>query len=268
MPICFPPAMSRNARIDARSGKARKGSGCNALCSTNPEISSSISSGQFFVAMENRVHRDNVEGSVVAQRAQRDARVLVNVAFADLDEAAELGEARKPHRDRFAGERVQHHIDALAVGQIHYRLSEITATRVDHVFHAERFEQSAFARAAGAGDHFRAEMKRNLDRGHSDAARAGMNENALALAQARHVLQRMPRGHEDDRHSGRRFKSQACRNAPHVTAARDCVRGKAENGETKNTIARSNVRDVRDQLALTIPPTSSPKMRASGASPG
>ena len=108
--------------------------------------------------MENRVHRHNVEGSVVPERAQRDARVLVNVALPDLDEAPELGEARKPHRDRFPGECVQHHIHALVVGQIQHRLSEITAARVDHVFHPERFEQSAFARAAGAGDDLRSEM--------------------------------------------------------------------------------------------------------------
>ena len=124
---------------------------------------------------------------------------MVNVAFADLDEAAEFGETGETHRDRFAGERIQNHVHSFAIGQLHHRLGKIAASRVDHVFHSERFEQSTFARAAGGGDHFRAKMERDLDRGHSDSTRARVNEDALAFAQSRHVSQRMPRGHENDR---------------------------------------------------------------------
>ncbi len=47
----------------------------------------------FLIATEDRVHRDHVERSVFPQRPQRDARVLIDVAFPDLDEAAGLREA-------------------------------------------------------------------------------------------------------------------------------------------------------------------------------
>ena len=56
------------------------------------------------------------------------------------------------------GQRVQHHVHTLVVGQIPYRLSEITAAGVNHVFHPEPFDQGAFARAAGAGDDVRSKV--------------------------------------------------------------------------------------------------------------
>ena len=54
----------------------------------------------------------------------------------------------------------------------------------------------------------------------------------------------MPRGHEYDRQSSRGFESQTRWNAPHVTRTCDRVRGKAKDGETKDMISRSNVRDI------------------------
>ena len=177
--------MSRNAESMRDAGNARKGSGRSAPSSTRSEIFSSIwrvnSSSPWKTASIATTWND----ALLRSGRSGNARILVDVALADLDEATELREAGKPHRDRFAGERVQNHIHALAVGQIHHGLGKIAAARIDHVFHAERFEQSAFAWAARGGDDFRPKMKRDLDRGHSDTARAGMDENALALAQSR-----------------------------------------------------------------------------------
>src|SRR6478672_5589287 len=127
---------------------------------------------QFYVTMENRIHGHDVERRVVAQRPKRDARVLVNIAFADLDETAEFGETGETHRDRVPGECVQNDVHSLAIGYLHYRLSKIAASRVDHVFHSERFEQSTFTGAAGSGDYFRSKMQCDLDGGHSDSTRA------------------------------------------------------------------------------------------------
>ena len=123
--------------------------------------------GQRFVTAEDRVHRDHMERRILPQRPKRDAGVLVDVAFADLDEAAELREAREPHRDRFAGERIEHHVHALP------SVSSITASakspRRESItcFTPSVFEQRALGGAAGAGDDFRAEMMRDLDRRHA-----------------------------------------------------------------------------------------------------
>ena len=148
--------------------------------------------------MENRIHGHDVERRVVAQRPKRDARVLVNVALADLDEAAEFGETGETHRDRFPSERVQNYIYSLASGQLENCLGKIAAARVDHVFDSERLEKGTLTRAAGRRDDFRTQVQRDLDRSHPNSTRACVHENALAIAQSRDVSQRMPRSHKDD----------------------------------------------------------------------
>ncbi|HEY2343848.1 MAG TPA: hypothetical protein VGH90_12480 [Chthoniobacteraceae bacterium] len=193
--------------------------------------------------MKDGVHRDDVERRVVAERPQRDARVLIDVAFSDFDEAAEFCKTRQTHRNRFAGECVQDDVDTFPISEVHYRLGEIAATRVDHIFDAKRFEQTPFAWAARTCDHLRSEVARNLDRRHSDSARAGMDENSFALAQTRDVLQRVPGSHEDHRQSGSSFKSEPSRNAPDVARARDRLSRKTKNSEPKYSISRNDVSD-------------------------
>jgi hypothetical protein len=46
-----------------------------------------------FVPVEDRFHGDDVERGIPAQSPQRDARVHVDVALADFEESAGLGEA-------------------------------------------------------------------------------------------------------------------------------------------------------------------------------
>src|SRR6266853_1355480 len=75
---------------------------------------------QFFVTMENRIHGHDVVRRVVAQRPKRDARVLIDVALADLDEAAEFGETGETHRDRFPSERIQNHVHSFATGYLQH----------------------------------------------------------------------------------------------------------------------------------------------------
>jgi hypothetical protein len=74
------------------------------------------------VAGEDRVHGDDVERGIPAQSPQWDAGVHVNVALADFEESAGLGEAGKPHRDGLGGERVEDDIRATAVGEFHHGL--------------------------------------------------------------------------------------------------------------------------------------------------
>ena len=168
--------------IDARSGKRpiRKWPQ-SALLDEHGNLLEHLA-GQFFIAVEDRVHRHDVKRRIGPQRPERNARVLINVALADFDETAELGETREPHRDRLAGERIQDDVHALAIGQLHDRFGKIAAARVDDVLHAESLKERALARAAGRRDDFRAKMPGDLNRRHSDTARARVNENAFALA--------------------------------------------------------------------------------------
>ena len=186
-----------------------------------------------------------MERRIAPERPERDARVLVNVAFADLDEAAELREAREPHRDRLGGERVENDVHAAPAGEFHDGFGEVAAPRVDHMLHAERLEQRAFGCVARRGDDFRAEVMRDLDRRHADAARARVDEDTFASAEVRHALERMPRSHED--HGQRRcfLERQFARNAADITAARQRLRCKAEHREAKHAITRCDVLHAR-----------------------
>jgi hypothetical protein len=88
-------------------------------------------------------------------------------------------------------------------------------------------------------------MLRDLDRRHPDPTGAGVNEDAFAAPKPGHILQGVPRGHENDRQCGGFFKSEVTGKVPHIAGAGDGVGGEAENGETENTIAGRDMRDLR-----------------------
>ena len=200
--------------------------------------------GLRFVAGENRVHGDDVERGIPAQSPQRDARVHVNVAFADFEETAGFGEAGEAHRDRFGGERVEDDIHAAAVGEFHDGLREIAAAGVDDVFDAERFEQGALGRATGGGDDLGTEMMGDLDRGHADTTGTGVDENAFARFHPGDVVQRIPRGHEDHRQRRGFLVGKIFRHLPHVGGAGQRVGREAENRETERLVADGQMRDA------------------------
>jgi hypothetical protein len=105
-----------------------------------------------FVPVEDHFHGDDVERGIPAKSPQRDARVHVDVALADFEESAGLGEAGKPHRDGLCGERVEDDIRATAVGEFHHGLGEIATAGIDDVLDAERFQQRTLGRATSGCD--------------------------------------------------------------------------------------------------------------------
>src|SRR5450432_102521 len=182
---------------------------------------------------------------VVSEWPKRDSHILVDVAFPDLDKTTKLRETGKPHWDCLCRERVEHHVHPFAICQFQHRLSKVAATRIDHVFHPERFEQRTFTVATGSGDNFRAKVFRNLNRGHSNSTRTCMDQDTLARAEPRDVLQRMPRGHENDRQRCRCLECQGCWNTTHVASASNRMRGDPKHGEAEDAISCGQVRDIR-----------------------
>ena len=69
-----------------------------------------------------------------------------------------------------------------------------------------------------------------------------MDKDSIAGAQPRHVLERMPRSHEDNWDSGRLFEREIDRDAPHVPGAGEGVSGKPERRDTEYPVARRDVR--------------------------
>ena len=100
------------------------------------------------------------------------------------------------------------------------------------------FGAGALGRAAGAGYDFRAEMVRDLDRGHTDAAGTRVNEHAFTFSQSSDIVQRMPGRHENNRDRRGFLKRKAVRNTADVAAARNRLRRQAEHGQAKNPVAR------------------------------
>ena len=190
------------------------------------------------VAGKDGVHGHHVEGRVFAQVPHGQLRVLVDVAFADLDEASEFREAGEAHGDGFGRERVEHGVDAATSGQALHFLGEIAAARIDDMRDAQCFEQGALGRASGRSDHLGPEVMGNLDRGHADPARSGVHEDGFVGADARHVDQRMPCGHENDRDSRGLLGSDSRGNRQHILRARQGVGGEAEDSEAENAITR------------------------------
>ena len=86
--------------------------------------------------------------------------------------------------------------------QFHDGICKISAARVNHVFHSERFQQCALDRAARGGNDLRAQVMRDLDSRHSHTTGARMDKNPLAGPHPRHVFERVPGGHEHDGESG------------------------------------------------------------------
>ena len=149
-----------------------------------------------------------MQRDVAAQSLQPKRAVVINVAFAEFDEASRWREAFKAFFDEGAGQGVQHQIDAFAAGRRQHRVGKAQRTRIHHRAHAERFEVSALLRAARGGIDFGAEPLCQRDGRDADTAGAGMNEHALARAQPRQMMKRVISGEIDRGDGGRLFVAE------------------------------------------------------------
>ncbi len=76
--------------------------------------------------------------------------------------------------------RIDHQIDALAVGQLHDRLGDVAGAVVDTVIHAERLQTFEPFVTRGGCEYGRARALGQLNRGYADAARARLHQYRLA----------------------------------------------------------------------------------------
>jgi hypothetical protein len=82
---------------------------------------------------------------VVAEWPQADARIFVKVALAEFEEAAKRLEHAEVAIDRFAGERVQHDVDAGAAGRREDFVGEREAARIEDAIDAEQRRKLRFS---------------------------------------------------------------------------------------------------------------------------
>ena len=67
---------------------------------------------------QSAIEVDGDQRQILAEGVQADATVLVDVALADFEEPAVIGQAGQSLRDRLAGQRVEQQINATPIGRL------------------------------------------------------------------------------------------------------------------------------------------------------
>ena len=119
---------------------------------------------------------DDEHRQVVTERSQADARVLVDVALADLEKAPVRRERGEPVADRLAGERIQHDVDSAPAGRSSTSSANASARESMTCSTPSARRNSRFSGTSGGGEDFRADEPRDLHRREADAARGGVDE--------------------------------------------------------------------------------------------
>lgn len=140
--------------------------------------------GQIRALGHQLVGIDTKIADVISERAQTDAGVLVEIAFAQFQEAAERAQYLQITVDGFTGQRVEHHIHARAMGVGENFIAIRERTRIVDVRNAHHAQEIAFFVGAGRGVDFGADRLGELDRGDADATCATVDQDFLAFFQA------------------------------------------------------------------------------------
>jgi hypothetical protein len=80
--------------------------------------------GQFGSLNRQAVDIDREIGDILPQRAHAQPAIFIDVAFAQLDEAAQRFQQIEARRHRLAGERIEHDIDPGAAGCHAHRIDK------------------------------------------------------------------------------------------------------------------------------------------------
>ena len=166
------------------------------------------SNGLAIAAEVDRVIR-NI-GPTLCDSLGRPDRVL-----AEFQEPAARTEHRQTALDEFSCERIEHDVDALAVGARHHLVGKLKRARAQDVLDADRFEIGALDRAANGRVHLGAGLLGQLDGGKTDASCGRMNQDAVAGRHVRQLTQPVCRRHERDWNRGGLLDAQVRRLPEH-----------------------------------------------------
>ncbi len=151
-----------------------------------------------------------VEG-VITHALRHTVRVPY-VGLAHLEEPAAGAEQSQRRVHELAGQRVEYDVDpAVTRDGGEGRLEAGGAGGGDVVLGDAQFTQGVPFALARGGEHLRAELARQLDRRHADAARARVHEHLVARPYRGEVHQRVVRREEHQRHRPGRLPRPALR---------------------------------------------------------
>ena len=155
--------------------------------------------GQRRPAQRQLVDIDREIRKVLAQRAQMEAAVEVEIALAEFEKAPERFEHFEAAFHRLAAQRVQHDVDPLPAGDLAHPIGKAEIARIEHMVGAGQPQKRPLGRRPGGGDDDGAAMPGVLDRGQADAAGRRMDQDMFPGGELRQVAQRIDRGDEGDR---------------------------------------------------------------------
>ncbi|SKY60266.1 Uncharacterised protein [Mycobacteroides abscessus subsp. abscessus] len=131
---------------------------------------------------------DGVERQIPPEGEQAQPGVAVDVALADLNEAATEGQQFHSGPLCGAGERVEHDVHTVAIGVATDQLGEVRAARVVHMLYAPAAQQVSPLRAARGGVNLRAGRTCDGNRCLSHTTGPGMDQHLVARRDPRELV--------------------------------------------------------------------------------
>ena len=203
------------------------------------------------------VEVDGKESQVLPKRLQAKPSVLVDVALANFEEAAVVGQNRYPARDGRARQRVEDQVHAAPEGASHDNLGEVERTRVGNALDSQRLQILALLGRAGGRKDLGASVPCQLNRRQANAAGCRMDQHSLAAGEAALILECVTCSEEGDRQSRRLKEAEACRLDRHQLGPGHDMTAKGKTGDRQDQVANSQLghalADSRDPAAALCP---------------
>ncbi len=193
--------------------------------------------------------------------AARDLGRIEDAALADLEEPPARRHHREARVDRFAGEGVEHHVDAATARRGHDPVAELERARIEHVGDALGSQELALRRAPRGRQHLGPALPRDLDRGQAHSAGPGVDQHAIAALHGadrgqrvggRHVRHRQGRGllgrerrrlRDHERGVDRHVRAEtARRDGHHLRAHREALDARAHRDHRPRALAAERTR--------------------------
>ena len=170
--------------------------------------------------------------------------VFVEIAFAQLQEAAERAQGAQVLVDRFPGQGVEHHIHAFALGVFQDFFGEGERARVIESLDAHQTQEVALLFGAHRGVNFRSQPLGYLQRCNAHAARGAVNQDFFARFDSRQMLERVVDREEGRRNRRRGGKANAFRQCCNGVLVGNDLVAKAGRAEADHGLPRRHVGDV------------------------
>jgi hypothetical protein len=190
---------------------------------------------------QHGVEVDDEEGDVAVEGPHGQWLVGVDVTLAEFDEPATGAQCFQAPVDRLPGQRVEDHVDPLALGDPQGLIGEVEGAGVQYVLDAECTQEVALGGAARGGDHGGAHEACALEGGEPDPTGSAVHEHGLAGGDPREAMQRVMGRQECHRHRGGVRETQMVGN-PHRGPRRGHrVRGQASPDERAHPVSHRQV---------------------------